>query len=202
LKKRWPPLRNSWQEVSAIRPDFARKIKFSQQMAEAGFIFGLSLPDPFQNRLRIIQPGRAILGATWFEIGAAYGLEVRDPTSDRRVIELCLAIPERQYQRGGVDRWLIRRAMQGYMLDEIRLNRRRGQQAADLGRRMLDNREEVEVAIAEMEQHELTRQVLDIPRMKNVLASMQHGLTHKNTLECGTVLMGGVTAGLFLLTFK
>ena len=86
---------------------------------------------------------------------AAYGLEVRDPTQDRRVIELCLAIPNEQYQRGGVDRWLIRRAMRGYLPDEVRLNTMRGLQAADLGQRVLDNRSEFEAALARMEQHEL-----------------------------------------------
>jgi hypothetical protein len=34
-----------------------------------------------------------------------------------------------------------------------------------------------------------------------VLASMQHGVTSENTLECGTILMGGVMAGLFLMRF-
>ncbi len=202
FQKRWPPLRNSWQEFSAIRPDFARKIKLGQQMAEAGFIFGASPPDPLQQRLRVIKPGRSIVGASCFDSGAAYGLEVRDPTQDRRVIELCLSIPDDQFQRGGVNRWLIRRAMRGYLPDVVRLNPKRGLQAADVGKRVLENRNDFEAAIAEMEKHDLTSQILDLPRMKNVLASMQHGLTPKNTLECGNVLMNGVMAGLFLLQFK
>ena len=201
FQNRWQPVRKSWQEYSAIRPDFARTIKLSQQMAEAGFVAGLSNPDPLQQRLRIIKPGQAILGATWLNIGAAYGLEVRDPTQDRQVIELCLAIPEDQFQRGGVDRWLIRRAMRGYLPDAVRLNTRRGLQAADLGQRVLENRKEVETAIAEMEKHDLTRQILDLPRMANVLVSMQRGLTPQNTVECGAILMRGLMAGLFLLQF-
>jgi asparagine synthase (glutamine-hydrolysing) len=201
FKKRWRPVRMPRREYSAIRSDFARSIKFSQQMAEAGYVPGLSPTDPIQRRLRVIKPGWSVLGSIWFDIGAAYGLEVRDPTQDRRVIELCLAIPEDQFQRDGVNRWLIRRAMQGYLPDEVRLNTRRGLQAADLGQRVLDNRSEIEAALAEMEQHDLARQVLDLPRMANVLASLQHGLTPKNYVECGAILMRGLMAGLFMLRF-
>jgi asparagine synthase (glutamine-hydrolysing) len=201
FNKRWPPSRNAWQEFSAVRPDFAREIKLGQQMADAGFILGTQPPDPLQQRLRIIKPGRSIVGASWFDIGASYGVEVRDPTQDRRVIELCLSIPEDQYQHGGVNRWLIRRAMQGYLPDEVRLNTLRGLQAADLGQRVLENRDDFEAAFVKMEKHDLTSQVIDIPKMKELIASLQHSLTPQNTLECGSVLMNGVMAGSFLLRY-
>ncbi len=201
FQKRWLPLRKPWLEYSPIRPDFARRIKLSQAMAEVGYVPGLISPDPLQQRLGIIRPGEAIGGALWVEIGAAWGLEVRDPTHDRRVIELCLAIPDEQFQRGGVDRWLIRRAMQGYLPDAVRLNTGRGLQAADLGQRVLENSNEFEAVLADLEQHDLARQVLDLPRITNVLASMQTGLNAQNTYECSTILMRGVMAGLFLLRF-
>ena len=201
FQKRWLPVRKSWREYSPLRPDFAQKIKLSQQMAEGGAVLGLVSVDPLQQRLDIIRPGKSNIGAIYLEIGAAYGLEIRDPTQDRRVIELCLAIPEGQYQRGGVNRWLIRRAMQGYLPDEVRLNTRKGIQSADLGQRVLENRKEFEAAIAEIENHDLASQVLDTPRMRNVLASLQHGLNPKSRHECGPILMNGVMAGMFLLRF-
>ena len=105
------------------------------------------------------------------------------------------------FQRGGVNRWLIRRAMQGYLPDAVRLNTRRGLQAADVGQRVLESRSEIETALADLEQHELARQILDLPRMANVLASMQHSLTPQNTAECGTILLRGLMVGLFLLRF-
>jgi asparagine synthase (glutamine-hydrolysing) len=201
FQKRWLLSRNSWQENSAIRPDFARKIQLSQQMAEAGHNLRLIPPNPLDQRLGIIKPGESIVGSIWLENGTAYGLEVRDPTQDRRVIELCLAIPEDQFQRGGVDRWLIRRAMQGYLPDEVRLNTRRGLQGADQGQRVLNNSEEIETAIKVMEQHVLACQILDLPRMTNVLDSMQNGLTPQNKYDCSTVLLRGIMVGLFLLRF-
>ena len=41
---------------------------------------------------------------------ATHGLDVRDPTADRRVLEYCLAIPPEQFILGGVPRSLARRA--------------------------------------------------------------------------------------------
>lgn len=201
LQKAWLSRPFAWQVYSALRPDFARKLDLQARMRAAGYTPGLTPLDPLQQRLRIIQPGQSTLGAAWLEKGAAYGLEVRDPTQDRRVIELCLSIPERQYQRGGVDRWVIRRAMLDYLPEAVRLNTRRGLQAADLGRRVLDSRGEVYAALVRLERHELARQMLDLPRMEAVLASLQRGLTPKNTSECGTILLRGLMTGLFLLRF-
>jgi asparagine synthase (glutamine-hydrolysing) len=92
-------LRDPWLEYSAILPEFARKINLRQQMKTAGFSPTIPPADPLQYRLRIIQPGQITLGSSWFEKGSAHGLEVRDPTQDRRLIELCLAIPDSQFRR-------------------------------------------------------------------------------------------------------
>jgi len=170
-------------------------------MAKARFVVGMRNPNPLQQRLDLIQPGSSVTGAIWLEMGSASGLEARDPTQDRRVIELCLSIPNDQFRGGGENRWLIRRAMQGYLPDEVRLNRRIGLQAADLGKRVLENRNQIEAAIADMEKHDLTSQVLDLARMENVLASLQHGLTPKNHAECSVILFRGLMVGLFLLRF-
>ncbi len=197
----WQSRPAAWQEYSALRPDFARKLNLDGLMRQAGYIPGLGSLDPLQQRLDTIQPGQSILGAAWLEKGAAYGLEVRDPTQDRRVIELCLAIPENQYQRGGVERWLIRRAMRGYLPDAVRLNTRRGLQAADLGQRALESHAEIQAALERLKQHELARQMLDLPRMEGVLASLQSGVSAQNTAACGVILMRGLMTGLFLLRF-
>ncbi len=57
-----------------------------------------------------------------------FGVDIRDPTSDRQPIEPCLSIPEQPYILGGQSRSLLRRAMQGVI---PLIERRRGRQAAD-----------------------------------------------------------------------
>lgn len=62
------------------------------------------------------------------------GVDIRDPTADVRVLEFCYSVPDRVFMcpETGLDRWLIREAMRGRLSDVVRLNTRRGRQAADL----------------------------------------------------------------------
>lgn len=62
---------------------------------------------------------------------AAWGVDVRDPTADRRLIELCLAIPDSQYLRDGRMRGLARDAFADRLPPEIVEESRKGLQAAD-----------------------------------------------------------------------
>lgn len=67
-----------------------------------------------------------------------YGLQLRDPSNDLRVIRYCLSLPEEQYVQNGMDRALIRRATKNYLPDKVRLNQRfRGTQGADWVHRMI-----------------------------------------------------------------
>ncbi|NJP38030.1 asparagine synthase-related protein [Alkalicoccus luteus] len=60
------------------------------------------------------------------------GVWNRDPTNDLRLIQFCLAIPEEQFWKNGLDRSLIRRSMKEYLPVEIITNYfSRGMQAAD-----------------------------------------------------------------------
>ena len=42
---------------------------------------------------------------------AGWGIDVRDPTADRRLVEFCLAVPTDQFMRDGAPRALARRAL-------------------------------------------------------------------------------------------
>jgi len=157
--------------------------------------------DPLATRHRIIQPGRSIGGGLWGESSGAYGLEVRDPTQDKRLMEFCLGVPDSCHYAGGLDRALLRRAFAGLLPDQVRLNRRRGLQAADLGRRVRDWAPEIEEALERLTGHTLAAAVLDLPKMRRVLQSMQTKATQENTSDAGTILLRGLGVGLFLLRF-
>jgi asparagine synthase (glutamine-hydrolysing) len=191
-----------WQAYSAIHPAFARQMNISRQMAEEGHdpAWG-AIFDPRHARSALIQPGKSIIGAIWMENGAGYGLEVRDPTFDRRVMEFCVATPEAQFRRDGQDRWLIRRAMQGYLPDSVRLNRRIGLQAADIAQRVQASRDEIQATLDQMAKHPICQQILDLPRMNRVLAGLEQTTTRQSQQDCGTILLRGLGVGLFLLRF-
>ncbi len=195
--------REPWEEYSAINAAFARSLDLKRKMKERGHdpTFSSSA-NSYQARLQILRPEANIVGATWAENGAAYGLEVRDPTMDKRLMEFCLAIPDEQYRLNGQDRYLIRRAMQGLLPDAVRLNNRRGLQAADLGYRLLAELPRVQAMMARLEQSSLAREVLDLPKMNGVLLALQKEVNATTTKQCGAILTRGMMAGMFLLRFE
>lgn len=85
--------------------------------------------DPFGLRLWALT--RFDNGACFKGILAQWGLSVRDPTADKRVIEFCLSVPDEEYIRDGVPRSLARRAFGDRMPPEVTHATVRGLQAPD-----------------------------------------------------------------------
>lgn len=52
--------------------------------------------------------------------GEAYGVEFRFPFFDRRVIETCIAMPGHMQRHQGWGRYVLRRAMEGGLPEEVR----------------------------------------------------------------------------------
>ena len=130
---------HAWLDESLVNADFVRRIRAVERTIDDPFnIFDKSTPTPLTYRFGILQPGRATVGAAWHQDGAAFGLEVRDPTMDIRLLRYCLSVPDHLFTdpQSGMDRLLIRQAMQGRMPDATRLNQKRGLQAADLVARL------------------------------------------------------------------
>ena len=62
---------------------------------------------------------------------AGWGIDLRDPTADRRLIEWALSVPDEQYILEGKPRSLARRAFADRLPPELIGEQRRGYQAAD-----------------------------------------------------------------------
>jgi asparagine synthase (glutamine-hydrolysing) len=194
--------KESWRDYSAINVAFARELDLDHQMELHGH-------DPMfrperdlkQTRIDMAEPGSYIGGAVWSEIGAAYGLEVRDPTFDQRVISFCYSIPQSQYLMDGQDRMLIRRAMTDYLPEQVLWNRSKGIQAADIAQRIVDNRSDIGMALDKLERSELACHYLDVPRMRAILESVQHKIDRDSHTQCRAMLRG-LMVGQFLLRFE
>lgn len=191
-----------WARYSAINREFAREWAITEMMRQSGHDPEFkTIVDQREGRFRIIKPGKSIIGFLWQESGAGFGLDVRDPTCDRRVMEFCLSIPDDQYVRDGKDRWLIRRAMKDLMPVSVLNETRRGLQAADIGRRVQANFEETEVALNRIERSESARHYLDLPLIRRTLEHTRHHLDPQVTRDLGTIFFRGLMVGLFLLRF-
>lgn len=121
-----------------IHPEFARRTGVHERLRE---LEGMpSSQTVYDIRRQHFQQPHIwnVNGTAATKLSLKYRVWDRDPTNDLRVINFCLSVPEGQYVQDGVDRSLIRRAMEGRLPDTVRLNRkRRGVQGADGITRML-----------------------------------------------------------------
>jgi hypothetical protein len=85
---------------------------------------------------------------------------------------------------------------------EVLWNTRRGRQSADIGHRVVKFSHSGYQMLEQMEKSVLCSEILDIERMKGILDSLQKEVNPQNNTEAGTVLLRGITAGLFLLSFE
>lgn len=192
-----------WTDYSMINPSFARKMCLESQMRQMGHdpFFG-PRRDSRQTRFAFIQPGLAGEGALWQQSGAAFGMEIRDPTSDNRIMEFCLGIPDEQHLDGCSNRRLIRRAMEGMLPREVRLNVVRGSQAPDLPRRLKENWGELDAALKEVSASTLAQEYLDLRRMCGIGAQIAQMTSSAAVGHQAIFLLRGLMVGLFLLTFE
>ena len=115
-------------DYSAIPPDAVERMR--RRAAERGFDTShRPRRDPVEERLWVLQ--RVDLGNYNKGTLAGWGIEQRDPTADRRLIEFCLSVPMDQYLRGGITRALARTAFADRLPLSIRNEERRGYQGAD-----------------------------------------------------------------------
>lgn len=169
----------TYEFPSIINPSFAQKTRVYERLIEFGMdITGGNIAtnrlDTYR-RLHYEQPYYWNKnGTATTKLSLRYGLWDRDPTNDLRVIQFCLAIPEEQYVKGGIERAFIRRATRGLLPDKVRMNHRtRGIQGADVVHRMKGNWQmfirELENLIADP----VMNDVLNIEVLKNAISKIK-----------------------------
>lgn len=187
-----------WQQFSGMRPEFARRMRLAEHLRAASFSPS-ALPLPGRAlQLATLCPGGDTGNHLWYHTGAAFGMDIRDPTCDRKMVEFCLRIPDHQYRRHGESAWLLRRAMAGRMPREVLFNRKRGLQSADLGFRILRERAGFAAALEALDHSELAGSVLDITALREALPVLESEVTVATFSQSRDLLLGGLEVGLFL----
>jgi hypothetical protein len=109
---------------------------------------------------------------------------------------------DRQGMSRGIEaaksRVLMRRAMAEPLLEAVLANQRRGQQAGDIGRRLLASCDEVEAAVDEVRRSSLATHYLDLDGVEAAWAGLKDGLTPAIDDQAGRRLMPGLGVRLFL----
>jgi asparagine synthase (glutamine-hydrolysing) len=146
----------------------------------------------------------------WFDFGprrqviqSMFGVDLRDPTADKRVYEFCFSIPPEQYIAEGHSRSLVRRAMKGRIPESTRLNYRRGLQGADWHMAMSEVLPAIGEEVTDIERSPAARHWIDVARLRELLESWPSS-GYESTAVTNLwhhALIRAVSLGYFLRTY-
>jgi asparagine synthase (glutamine-hydrolysing) len=188
-----------WSNYSYMSPDLADNLGLRQRMRVAGFDPTFATAgDPQGARMRKFRlglNGRDFAGANWMESGAAHGLDVRDPTRDRRIVEFCWRAPDEAFWAQGKMRGLIRQGMARRLPGAVLYCRAKGLQSADALARYRTEAPYI-TELLETAGPQGLAQWLDVARMRRDLKTLSAG----GTLDPGVLhgLGRAVQTALFL----
>jgi asparagine synthase (glutamine-hydrolysing) len=133
----------------------------------------------------------------------AYGLNVRTPVMDKRIIEFCWGIPNEQYIRKGYTKWLIKRAMKDKMPEEIIHAKKRGVQAADLLFKMTREAKEIQSLMMQLRRSPSASYWLDIDRIDLFLKQISSPACDLNTAFLKiAAIQRALALGIFLVKLE
>lgn len=182
---------------SAIEPGAARRLD------KAALAAGLDTSyrprrDPFGTRLWVL--GRVDSGNYNKGQLGGWSVDVRDPTADRRLVELCLSIPPEQFILHGVPRALARAAFVDRLPSEIRLEKRKGLQTVDWHDGLSVARDAIAEEVERFGNLEAAASALDLGMLRRLLADWPAGgWDSRNVMsQYRLALLRGLSAGHFI----
>ncbi len=196
-----------WTRYSPIHPDFAAETRVGER-------YHVSPENKMKDLWRdgrALKAGLANQGAMHAaaDISSARrnasGVDLRDPTADKRVVEFCLAAPSTLFLRKGTDRLLIRKAMEGVVPSSILRNTKRGSQATDWFERLTAQRERIAAEMELLERCDLARRALDLGRMRSLVQSWPHrnrANSQETMVSYRLLLERGLMVGRFIRWFE
>jgi asparagine synthase (glutamine-hydrolysing) len=120
--------------------------------------------------LRQVDLGNYIKGSL-----GGWGVDHRDPTADRRLVEFCLNVPTEQYIADGRPRALARRALADRVPGVVLNEPRRGYQAADWHEALTAGRSDLAEWIARLEECPPAAETIDLARLRRLTENWPTG---------------------------
>jgi asparagine synthase (glutamine-hydrolysing) len=135
---------------------------------------------------------------------AGWGIDVRDPTADRRLIEFSLSVPAEQFLRGGTPRALAIRAFADRLPAAVLSERRTGEQAADWYEGLATARGGLEAELRSMAAMEEAGEAIDAQRLDRLVSEWPESGWEgsEQAQEYRLALLRGVSAAHFLRKSK
>lgn len=176
--------KKGWQEYSYLNPEYARKINLEKRIEASGrrVDFSIEVKNPKENQITLLNLGynpRCRFGSA---ISHYYGIEKRDPTGDKRVVEFMLQLPnELFFSETGENKQILKLMMKDILPDDVLFQTKKGLQSADIIERVQPDIPEIEeiiktfttdICMDEMFDRERMLSDLSLLKQKNLNISM------------------------------
>jgi asparagine synthase (glutamine-hydrolysing) len=135
------------------------------------------------------------------EIYKRFGVKIKDPTADVRLLEFCLSLPnEMFFGPKGETRYLIRKIMQHRMPSTVLNEKQKGKQASDISLRLIDSKKKVNGTVEAILENTDFKSLIDVQKFQATVQSINKGI------EIGELaslhFVKAIMLGLFLLNQK
>lgn len=189
----------SLAKYSAISPAWSKQLGTQQRAKQVGA--DTSFQPGWQGRHERIQSINMMENGDYNALANTFGIEMRDPTADVRLMEFCLAIPESQYVGGGQFKWLLMRLMKDALPPEILEVKTRGLQSADWYEQVDNALPQIREEIEKLKAHGSAGDYLDIESLEKSLDEWHsHGSLNSKEAELRyrTRMLRGLSVGRFV----
>jgi asparagine synthase (glutamine-hydrolysing) len=186
-------------DYTAIGADAVTEYRIAERAAERGLDLSYRpRRDPVETRLWALR--RVDLGNYNKGHLAGWGMDVRDPAADRRLVEFCLAVPPDHFLRDGVRRALARTAFADRLPSAVVNETRKGYQAPDWHEGLAAASGELSGELGRVEACDAARATLDTARMRSLVEALPTEGWHKPdvTAKYRLALLRGLSAGHFI----
>lgn len=187
-----------WRQYSALGAKMADELNLDGRMRAASYDPTFTFSALEDLRPRFFAPAWAIGPGIWSEMGASHAVSFRDPTSNLRLVEFLLRVPDSQFRRDGRSSFLIQRAFKGRLPEAVLSGQHRGLQAADVGHRILRERRVIEACLDSLDSVPMAVELLDLRLMRGCLGELAAKVDPATTARASQILLRGLGVGLFL----
>ena len=187
------------EEYTALSPEWLKS--FDLESRAEGLAFDPTFRPPKNSFLARVRAFRRVDAGAYFKgsLGGA-GIDIRDPTADRRLVEFCLSLPVEQNLSNGVPRALAISAFSDRLPQEVLWSRQKGFQAIDWHEGATAALPQIAEEIERLALHESAARILDIPRLRKLIADWPTDGWERNDIAMSyrSALLRGISAGHFL----
>lgn len=135
------------------------------------------------------------------EIYKRFGVKIKDPTADVRLLEFCLSLPnEMFFGPKGETRYLLRKIMHNTMPASVLYEKQKGKQASDMSLRLIDSKKKILTTIEAILENTDFRSLIDVQKLQATAQAINKGILIGNSDSLHFVK--AIMLGLFLSNQK